>query len=92
MVTGEKTDEYRAISDWIKSRLYDKNWNKKHYDEVKFVNGYGSDKPYFIAPYLGFDKSDTTLRKEYSNGFVVIVLRGEFIIHLGKIIETGNLK
>jgi len=95
MVTREKTDEFRGDSMWIGSRLYHSEarfGQKKHYDLVKFVNGYGDDKPYFIAEYRGFDRAIETTRFEYSNGLVVVVLRGEYIIHLGKIIETGNLK
>ena len=40
MVTGKKTIEYRRPSKWIKDRLVD-----KEYEVVKFVNGYGDDKP-----------------------------------------------
>jgi len=45
MVTGEKDIEVRKISTWIDSRLFNKNGSKKHYDLVKFTNGYGKSRP-----------------------------------------------
>jgi signal peptidase I len=89
MVTGEKTEEFRKDSQWIISRLI----NKK-YDVIKFTNGYGKDKPYFICKYLGFNKCYMDLSKhEYSNGLIVDGIgKGDFIIYLGKIIEKGNIK
>jgi CRISPR/Cas system-associated endonuclease/helicase Cas3 len=86
MVTGEKSDEYRKPSKWIKSRLLDKD-----YDVVKMTNGYGPDKRYFIAEYYGFKISSFNQSIEYSNGLIVNVGRGDIIISLGEIIETGNL-
>lgn len=87
MVKGEKNSEFRRPSDWIKSRLLSKS-----YDVVKFVNGYGADKPYFIAKYLGFIRTHSDTSITYSNGLIVNVEEGDYIIHLGEIIETGNLK
>jgi len=52
MVTGEKQEEFRKNSGWIRSRLFDKKDNEKKYDYIKFVNGYGADKPYFICKYF----------------------------------------
>ena len=86
MVTGEKKHEFRKNSRWINSRLYGKS-----YDVVKFVNGYGSDKPYFIAEYLGYDRVKYIHQHYYSNGLVVTCFNGDFVINLGKIIEKGNI-
>lgn len=85
-LSGEKTIEYRVQSDWIKSRLIGKD-----YDFIKFVNGYGTDKPFMIIEYKGYDviKAESTF--SFSNGLVVNVKKGDFAIKLGKIIETGNL-
>ena len=85
-LSGEKKIEYRRNSKWISSRLINKNYQK-----VKFVNGYGADKPYFIAKYNGFDQIKKNERLTFSNGLVVQVEVGDFAIKLGKIIETGNL-
>lgn len=86
MVTGEKNKEFRSQSEWILSRL-----RGKMYDYVKFVNGYGNDKPYFICEYKGWKINDTNFRGIYSNGFEVMVDVGAIIIQLGKIVERGNL-
>ena len=93
MVTGEKTKEYRKFSKWIKSRLFDNNGNPKIYDLVKFVNGYGSDKPYFICKFDGVIQCDNTINIEFSNGLSISGLtEDDYIIKLGKIVEVGNLK
>ena len=44
MLSGKKKQEYRKPSRWIESRIADKS-----YQFIKFTNGYGSDKPYFIC-------------------------------------------
>jgi hypothetical protein len=84
--TGEKSIEYRRPSDWIESRLIGKS-----YDLVKFTNGYGADKPYFICEFLGWSHAKAGLHK-YSNGLVVNVSDGYFQIELGSILEIGNIK
>lgn len=93
MVTGEKTKEYRKFSKWIKSRLFDKRGNPKTYDLIKFVNGYGSDKPYFICKFDGVIKGDVSINIEFSNGLLISDLsEDDYIIKLGEILEIGNLK
>ena len=48
MVTGEKKFEYRDISDYWKSRFYNKDGSLKHFDYVKFTHAYSSKNPFFI--------------------------------------------
>jgi hypothetical protein len=96
MVTGEKKEEFRKGSDWIVSRLFS-DWGngvQKEYDVIKFVNGYGSDKPYFICKYDGFVECYMDVAKAtYSNGLVVEGMgKGDFVILCGEIIEKGNLR
>lgn len=94
MVTGEKKEEFRKNSDWIRSRFFDKNYNEREYDYIKFVNGYGKDSPYFICKYEGFDECymDVSERK-YSNGLKINGIgKGDFIIYCGEIIKKGNIK
>jgi hypothetical protein len=95
MVTGEKQEEFREGSDWIISRLLEPNWEKvKEYDLIKFVNGYGAHRPYFICKYKGFFECymDVATR-EYSNGLKIEGIgKGDFVILCGDIIEYGNLK
>ena len=84
-LSGEKKIEYRRQSEWIKSRLVDKN-----YDYVKFTHGYGNDKPYLILDYKGWALA---IKKQvnFSNGLVVDAENNDYEIYLGKIIEKGNI-
>ena len=92
MKTGEKTREYREPTAWIKSRLIDrKTKNPKDIDFVKVINGYGNDKPYFIAKYLGFEISKYNYRMSYTNNLVVHVRKGMFRILIGDVVEVGNV-
>ena len=97
MVTGEKTEEYRKPSVWINSRLYQKKTlgkflyhEPKEYDLVIFTNGYGKDKPYFIAQMINHSPSNHHAEYCYSNGLQVEVTPGMHIIKLGNILEVGN--
>jgi hypothetical protein len=94
MVTGEKTEEFRKGSDWIRSRLFNPDGTRKKYDVIKFVNGYGGNKPYFICKYINFIECYfSIIAREYSNGLRVEGIgKGDFIIICGDIIEKGNLK
>jgi hypothetical protein len=48
IASGEKTTEYRAITDFWTKRLLD-----RHYDEVHFRNGYSFDKPWMRVEFKG---------------------------------------
>lgn len=89
MKTGDKKLEFRKPSKWIMSRLVDKNGEPKHYDYVEFTNGYGADKPKFMAEYKGFEFSKTLLPAtyHYTNGLSVVVSNGDVIIELGDLYE-----
>lgn len=91
MISGEKKEEFRTPSKWIKSRLMRKDGTPKHYDEVLFVNGYGKDKPCFRSKYKGFEVCDEYVIKSYSNGLTVPVTEGMYVIKLGENI-TKNPK
>ncbi|MCL2328427.1 MAG: hypothetical protein FWC39_07930 [Bacteroidetes bacterium] len=91
MITGEKKVEFRKTSEWIKNRLLDKNGNQKAYDVIKFTNGYGNDKPYFVAEYNSFIINIRTKTIEYSNGLNITAEYGDIEIYLGDIIEKGNI-
>ena len=92
MVTGEKKEEFRKHSKWMYSRLYDRDWNEKEYDLIKFVNGYGKDKPYYVCKYAGFMECYMNVAdRKYSNGLIVTGIgKGDLIIYCGEIIERGN--
>lgn len=93
MITGEKQEEFRKNSEWIRSRLIDQLGNEKEYDFIKFVNGYGSDKPYFVCEYGGFMECYMNVsERNYSNGLTINGIgKGDFIIYCGDIVERGNL-
>ncbi len=89
MVTGEKIIEYRSPSQWIESRLYDKNNNKREYKYIEFTNGYGKDRPFFKAYYNGFYISNK-INKTYSNGLVIILNEKTYCLKIGKIVKIKN--
>ncbi len=86
-LTGEKKEEYRKPSDWIKSRLIG-----KEYDNVELTNGYGTEKPYILIGYKGYRISTENFTVKYSNGSTVDVEIGDIIIALGGILNTGNIQ
>ena len=85
MVSGKKKFEYREPSKWIIVRL------EKKYDVIKFTNGYGSDKPYFICEYNGFEISNKSEIIHIENSKIKVE-EGIYMIKLGKILEIGNVK
>tara|TARA_B100000780_G_C21111553_1_gene449231 strand:- start:91 stop:402 length:312 start_codon:yes stop_codon:yes gene_type:complete len=85
MLSGRKMAEFRKPSDWIKQRLIN-----REYDLIKFINGYGNDKPFFICVYKGYEvthKNEEIIFKDQT----VIVEKGDYKIFLGDIVEKGNL-
>lgn len=87
MVTGEKKQEFRRLSNWITSRLGD-----KQYDYALFTNGYGADKPWFLARFVGYDLAINDWQEQYSNGLIVAIEEGMVIINLGPVVQSGNLR
>lgn len=90
MITGEKSNEYRKPSFWIKSRLL-KSGVPKKIDFVKLVQGYGNDRPYLIARFESFHRAKINYSMEYSNGLKIKIRKGDYNIKLGTIIERGNI-
>jgi hypothetical protein len=91
MITGEKPDEFRKPTQWLKSRLYNKDGSKKHYRLVKFTNGYGHHRPFFTADYKDFSECVTPQIMKYSNGLKVQIEPGDIKISFGKINIIGNI-
>ena len=94
MISGLKDREYRTntYTNWIKSRIIDgKTGKAKHFDVVKFINGFGADKRYFICRYKGFEIAKKNYTVKYSNGFEVKVKKGDYRLLLGAIIKKGNI-
>lgn len=95
MITGEKKPEFRRPSRWIISRLFDENDVTRQYNAVKFTNGYGKNRPYFICKFEAVCKLFPMICRhtveKYSNGLEVEVTTDDYVIRLGDIIETGNI-
>ena len=92
MKTGEKNEEYREPTDWIRSRLFNKDGSKKQYDFIEFRNGYGKNKPHFVSEFIGFEELNQSEFKKYSNGLCVFATPGCFKIYCGKIVPWTNHK
>ena len=85
MLSGKKKVEIRKPSDWIKSRL-----NNKNYRSIRFINGYGRDKPYFVCKYKSYEIANKNQTLYFKNVEVKVEI-GDYIIHLGEILDKGNL-
>jgi len=73
IMVGKKKVEHRELKHYWTKRL------QKQYEVIKFVNGYGKDKPFMIIEYLGIDTKGMKLNPPTYN------------LMLGKILETGNI-
>ena len=66
MVTGEKKMEFRDPSAYITSRLVNSKTGKdKEYDLVEFTNGYGSTRPRFTVPFMGYELKKDGVHQTY---------------------------
>ena len=92
MIIGEKVNEYRKYTPWLKSRLYYPDMRIKEYDIVRFKNGYKKDSPAFDVEYNYFEFSPITITHTYSSGFTFTVKKNDICIHLGKVLKTYNIK
>lgn len=91
MVTREKRVEFRELSPWIKSRLYDKQGKLRHYDLVEFTNGYGATRPRFVCEFINAKVAITNDTVAYSNGLKVKIKANQTIyIVLGDIKSKTN--
>jgi hypothetical protein len=96
MVTGEKNEEFRTVTKFINNRLFDYRDEPKIIKLVKFVNGYGNDKPAFIAEYKSvqccFEKYGYCFSRTYSNGLKIRKINTEelYVINLGEVLTKYN--
>jgi len=54
--SNKKKIEYREVTPFWISRLYDKNGKKRTYQLIEFINGYNKDARRMISEYNGFNK------------------------------------
>ena len=87
MVTGEKQKEYRLVSKWMESRLFDKKGYPRHYDFIQFTNGYKKDSPKFICQYKGVSLVEN-VQETFSNGLTLDINEPTYVIHLGDIFDV----
>jgi len=73
ILNGEKTTEYREVTSYWSKRL-----EGRHYDVIKFRNGYRKDAPEMVVEYCGVNVVN------YKN-------ENTYAIDLGKILETNNV-
>lgn len=88
IASGEKRFEYREYKKhWI-SRLICKS-GIRHYDEIRFTNGYGKDRPFLRTGYEGA----AIIKGEHcspDNGEPLDPEKQYFVIGLGEVLEIGN--
>lgn len=89
ILSGEKTEEYREIKPyWTRRFTYKSNIPNafKFFDKVRFVNGYGADKPAFVAELngivIGSGKSEwgADPGEQY------------YVLEIGRILHKENIK
>jgi len=81
----KKKIEIRKPSEWVKSRLDNRN-----YRSIRFINGYGKDKPYFVCRYNSYEIATKNQILTFDDKQVKIEI-GDYLIHLGEIADKGNL-
>lgn len=79
ILSGEKTEEYREIKPYWMKRLFN-----KHFDVIKFRNGYSKNSPWMIVELRSIHGAMQGKAKWGAPDCNVISLK------LGKIIEKGN--
>lgn len=87
IASGDKVFEYREYKQHWMSRLIGKN-GTRDYDEVRFTNGYGSNRPYIRVEFIGV----IIMKGKYCNPDHSEPLEPEnkyFVIGLGKVLEIG---
>lgn len=99
ILSGEKKEEYREFKPYYVNRL---TWHEYHgkvgladliyikkdyftrmFETVKFTNGYGKKVPYLICELNEISCGNGNEAWGFTDAC--------FILHLGKILETGNL-
>ena len=99
--TFEKPFELRNHSEWIESRLVEKHlfgMRKqpvsivyKHYDYVLLTNGYGALRPWKLFEFKKVSPVLHPIHWMFSNGLTFYQKSGDYIIRLGRTIDSGNI-
>ena len=89
IASGDKRFEYREYKPHWWSRLLGKG-GIRNYDEVRFINGYGKDRPFIRIEFNGA----AIVEGKYcspENNEPLDHDQKYFVISLGEILETGNV-
>ena len=87
IASGEKKKEYRECKPYWEKRLFYPDESPRHFDIVRFKNGYQKDAPVIDVEFNGFMFTNP----EFCNPEHGEVLTGNtIVIKLGKIIKRGN--
>jgi hypothetical protein len=54
IAAGRKPIEYRDVSPFWTSRLFDAEGKRRHYDRIEFINGYNKDARRMVTGFEGF--------------------------------------
>lgn len=60
IASGRKTIEYRDVTPFWTSRLFDENGKRRAYEKIEFINGYNTDARRMMVEYLGFTTRNNT--------------------------------
>ena len=97
ILSGEKVFEYREFKKYWIERLICKNpatgyrGGSRHYDEIHFTNGYGSEKPFMRVEYIGHSIMEGEFISP-DNGEPIEAGKQYFVIGLGKVVESRNIQ
>lgn len=88
ILSGEKTEEYRDITIYWFSRLFDYVAcipHSKRFDTITFSNGYSKNRPQFVIEFKGIEI------REGNPEWGVVPWEKYFVLKLGSVIKTKNL-
>lgn len=54
IASGEKTIEYRDVTPFWTSRLFDENGKRRLYERIEFINGYNTNARRMVTGFEGF--------------------------------------
>lgn len=100
ILSRQKPEEYRALSDYWCNRFCVKNWHgfeieifehaldysKLQFKTITFTNGYGKHRPQMVVEFKGIEV------REGNADWGADLYQTYFVLKLGKILSTKNIK
>lgn len=81
ILSGEKKEEYREIKPYWTNRI---SYGER-YDAVKFVNGYGNNRPWMLIELKGWAINYGCPEWGGDTDYT------QYVLYLGKILDKGNI-